>query len=120
MSPLFVAVVSAAAVAAAHAAAAVAAEVAAAGAAAAFDFHVAAVKVWRCLAMHFIKNFFVSYFSSSLLLLRFFVAFVSLFIYKIFSFMFVRVFVADIAYSLISFVVAWHVGRACCMPRSHS
>lgn len=115
MSPLFVAVVSAAA---AHAAvAAVAAEVAAA--AAAFDFHVAAVKVWRCLAMHFIKNFFVSYFSSSLLL-RFFVAFVSLFIYKIFSFMFVRVFVADIAYSLISFVVAWHVGRACCMPRSHS
>lgn len=74
MSPLFVAVVSAAAVAAAHAAAAaaaVAAEVAAAVAVAAFDFHVAAVKVWRCLAMHFIKNFFVSYFSSSLLL-RFF------------------------------------------------
>lgn len=119
MSPLFVAVVSAAAAHAAAAVAAVAAEVAAAAAVAAFDFHVAAVKVWRCLAMHFIKNFFVSYFSSSLLL-RFFVAFVSLFIYKIFSFMFVRVFVADIAYSLISFVVAWHVGRACCMPRSHS
>lgn len=81
VSPLFVAVVSAAAVAAAHAA--VAAEVAAA--VAAFDFHVAAVKVWRCLAMHFIKNFFISYFSSSLLfsslLFRFF------FIYKIFSFM---------------------------------